>query len=259
MTQFKLNFSVRGHRKTALLAFTGALAVMTVACSSDTESPTVTPAARISPVPPTVVVAPTAITPAAPPTDLADSVASPTPAGAETPTVEATPMAQGASTAPTATPAPTATAAPDPAEFVIIAKQPRVEPPPPSQPTGPPPVLDRTRASVSIDRIVFDTFGGSSVRLSDATFEMIERLRDVIRPIYEPSYEDVDGGGWLKDRDLVLGYVGVDAQYAYPIKMLNFHELVNDVIDGIPVLVTYCPLCGSGIVFDRQLGGADVE
>ena len=84
---------------------------------------------------------------------------------------------------------------------------------------------------------------------------MIERLRDAIWSIYEPGYEDVTGGGWLNDRDLVLGYVGLDAEYAYPIKMLNFHELVNDVIDGIPVLVTYCPLCGSGIVFDRQLGG----
>jgi hypothetical protein len=122
-------------------------------------------------------------------------------------------------------------------------------------PTGPPPVLDRGRAGVSLDRIVFDTFTGSSVRLSDATNEMIERLRDAIWSIYEPGYEDVTGGGWLNDRDLVLGYVGLDAEYAYPIKMLNFHELVNDVIDGIPVLVTYCPLCGSGIVFDRQLGG----
>lgn len=43
--------------------------------------------------------------------------------------------------------------------------------------------------------------------------------------------------------------------YAYPHKILNFHELVNDAIDGIPLLVSYCPLCGSGVVFDRRLGG----
>ena len=34
-----------------------------------------------------------------------------------------------------------------------------------------------------------------------------------------------------------------------------FHELVNDVVGGVPVLVTYCPLCNSGVVYDRRLGG----
>ena len=36
--------------------------------------------------------------------------------------------------------------------------------------------------------------------------------------------------------------------------MLNLHEIVNDVIDGVPVLVSYCPLCASGVVYSRVLG-----
>ena len=48
--------------------------------------------------------------------------------------------------------------------------------------------------------------------------------------------------------------VGGDAR-AYPLRVLLFHEIVNDVVGGVPVLVTYCPLCNSGVVFDRRLDG----
>ena len=56
--------------------------------------------------------------------------------------------------------------------------------------------------------------------------------------------------------DLVIGYVSEKSgdAYAYPIKMLNLHEIVNDVIDGEPILISYCPLCASGVVFDRRMG-----
>ena len=37
--------------------------------------------------------------------------------------------------------------------------------------------------------------------------------------------------------------------------VLTLHEIVNDVIDGVPVLVAYCPLCFSGVVFGRELDG----
>ena len=42
---------------------------------------------------------------------------------------------------------------------------------------------------------------------------------------------------------------------AYPIRYLMFHEIVNDVVGGIPVAVTYCPLCNSGMTFDRRVKG----
>lgn len=120
----------------------------------------------------------------------------------------------------------------------------------------PPPDLNRDIHSVDLKDIVFDTFDGSSTRLSAASNDLIERLRDAIKPIYSAQYDDVSGGGWLTPDDTILGYVSDEGQaYAYPIKFLNFHELVNDVIDGVPLLVTYCPLCASGVVFDRRIDG----
>ena len=40
---------------------------------------------------------------------------------------------------------------------------------------------------------------------------------------------------------------------AYPLQIMMWHEIVNDTVDGIPVAVTFCPLCNSAIVFDRRL------
>jgi hypothetical protein len=40
---------------------------------------------------------------------------------------------------------------------------------------------------------------------------------------------------------------------AYPLNMLTVHEISNDVLGGIPILATYCPLCNAGVVFDRRL------
>lgn len=40
---------------------------------------------------------------------------------------------------------------------------------------------------------------------------------------------------------------------AYPLNMLTFHEMSNDTLAGVPILPTYCPLCNSGIVYDRRL------
>ena len=42
---------------------------------------------------------------------------------------------------------------------------------------------------------------------------------------------------------------------AYPIRYLTWHEIVNDTVGGVPVAVTFCPLCNSGITFDRRVKG----
>ena len=53
----------------------------------------------------------------------------------------------------------------------------------------------------------------------------------------------------------VLGVdLGGDAR-AYPIELLSLHEAVNDVVDGTPIVITWCPLCSSGLVFDRRVAG----
>src|ERR687891_326700 len=59
---------------------------------------------------------------------------------------------------------------------------------------------------------------------------------------------------WLRPKEPVLAVqVGDDAR-AYPLQILMWHEIVNDVVGGRAVAVTYCPLCNSGIVFDRTVG-----
>ena len=121
-----------------------------------------------------------------------------------------------------------------------------------------PPPVDKSISNVRISEIVFDTFDGDSVPLSRASDSLINRLRDAISPIYRPVYEGLEGGAWLAADDFVIGYISEDKAFAYPVKMLNSHELVNDKIDGISLLISYCPLCGSGIVYDRRLNGRDL-
>jgi hypothetical protein len=59
----------------------------------------------------------------------------------------------------------------------------------------------------------------------------------------------------LHPDDLVLGVdIAGDAR-AYPTKVLALHEVVNDTVGGRPVAITWCPLCSSGLVFDRRVAG----
>ena len=118
-----------------------------------------------------------------------------------------------------------------------------------------PPEIDVTFHSVPLEEVYFDTFDGGSVPLSASTPELRLRLLDAIPPIDDPMYGDASSGDWLALDDLVLGYVGGDQAYAYPFKIMNYHEIVNDEIAGVPVLVSYCPLCRSAIVYDRRVGG----
>ncbi len=55
--------------------------------------------------------------------------------------------------------------------------------------------------------------------------------------------------------DWVVGVAIGDDAVAYPTEILEWHELVNDTVGGMPVLVSYCPLCGTAMVFDRRIGG----
>ena len=123
----------------------------------------------------------------------------------------------------------------------------------PYTPTVAPPRVDRDIASVELSDVVFDTFQGGYFPLSEASDRAVESLRDAIKPIYEPVYEPREGGEWLSDGDFVIGYAAGDEAYAYPLKILNYHEIVHDLVDGVPVLVSYCPLCASAVVYDRRL------
>ncbi|MDR7586770.1 MAG: DUF3179 domain-containing protein [Armatimonadota bacterium] len=79
---------------------------------------------------------------------------------------------------------------------------------------------------------------------------------DGIPAIDRPAFvAPADAARWLTDREPVLALeIDGDAR-AYPLQILMWHEIVNDVVGGRPVAVTYCPLCNSGIVFDRRAAG----
>lgn len=60
------------------------------------------------------------------------------------------------------------------------------------------------------------------------------------------------GNTWLKASDRILGVVVNGHARAYPVRILNWHEIVNDRIGKKRFVVTYCPLCGSGLAFDTR-------
>ena len=113
---------------------------------------------------------------------------------------------------------------------------------------------DLTTHAVPLADVVFDTFDGGSVPLSAASEEQVLSLRDAIVPISEPRYVAASSvADVLEPDEPVLGYVASGDAYAYPHRILFVHEIVNDTLGGEPVLVSYCPLCNSGVVFDRRL------
>ena len=80
--------------------------------------------------------------------------------------------------------------------------------------------------------------------------------KDGIPAIDDPRFIRPEQESRLSDREPVLT-VETDGATprAYPIRYLMFHEIVNDSVGGSPVAVTYCPLCNSGMVFDRRVQG----
>ena len=79
--------------------------------------------------------------------------------------------------------------------------------------------------------------------------------RDGIPSIDRPKFIAQNKVDYLRDEDIVIGLVRGDTARAYPTRILVWHEIVNDVIGEDVVAVTYCPLCGTAMVFDRKING----
>ena len=76
--------------------------------------------------------------------------------------------------------------------------------------------------------------------------------RDGIPSIDHPNFISSQAAE-LDSTDKVLGIHLNGVSKAYPINILNYHELVNDQFNGQAVAISFCPLCGTGIAFDAQL------
>lgn len=81
--------------------------------------------------------------------------------------------------------------------------------------------------------------------------------RDGIPAIDEPQFVSADQVDYLQADERVLGIVTEDGPRAYPIAILNWHEIVNDHAAKPPLLVSYCPLCGTGMAFRLQQSDDD--
>ncbi|MBI3761254.1 MAG: DUF3179 domain-containing protein [Chloroflexi bacterium] len=82
--------------------------------------------------------------------------------------------------------------------------------------------------------------------------------KDGIPAIDHPKFVSVaeaDAQAWLKPVEPIIFFqIGNDAR-AYPIQIFMWHEIVNDTVGGVPVVITFCPLCNTAIAFERTVNG----
>jgi len=95
-------------------------------------------------------------------------------------------------------------------------------------------------------------FSKHSVNLSEIRSGGVPR--DGIPPIDAPAYVSIaEANAWIAAEEPVVAVARNGQARAYPIQILIWHEIVNDVLGGEPTLVTFCPLCNTAIAFDRRL------
>jgi uncharacterized protein DUF3179 len=79
--------------------------------------------------------------------------------------------------------------------------------------------------------------------------------KDAIPAVREPQFVKAGQATFLEANDKVIGVVVEGRARAYPIRILNWHEVVDDSIEGIPLAVTFCPLVQDAAVYKRAAGG----
>ncbi len=89
--------------------------------------------------------------------------------------------------------------------------------------------------------------------LSDARFDPAEAMAPGVAKDGIPALTDPNRTLLPRPDDRVVEVEIGSSAVAYPINILNWHEIINDEIEGVPIAVTYCPLCDSVAVFDRRL------
>ena len=105
--------------------------------------------------------------------------------------------------------------------------------------------------------ISYAEWNGFQVELHSIPLEEISSggpPKDGIPALMDPKFLSAKEVDFLSPQDRVLGIQGTHQAKAYPIPILNWHEIVNDTLDTIPVVITYCPLCGTGMGFQRKVG-----
>ncbi|MEX0279411.1 MAG: DUF3179 domain-containing protein [Ruegeria sp.] len=79
--------------------------------------------------------------------------------------------------------------------------------------------------------------------------------KDGIPSLDNPTLISASRADYLRGDDLVFGVAINGDERAYPLRIMGWHEMFNEVIGGVPVALAYCTLCGSGILFETQVSG----
>lgn len=111
--------------------------------------------------------------------------------------------------------------------------------------------------------VFFQVAGGQSFNGFDLSNSLIDKKnivqggppRDGIPAISKPNYVDANNASFMKSDDIVLGFKIDDIAFAYPRYILNWHEIVNDEVGENGFVITYCPLCGTGMAFSSDVVG----
>lgn len=97
-------------------------------------------------------------------------------------------------------------------------------------------------------------FGKATVPLSEIRSVIgKDRIPAIHKPIFV-SIPKAEALGLAASEPVIAVAIGAQAR-AYPLRVLTWHEIVNDTLGGMPIAVTFCPLCNSAIVFDRRIDG----
>src|SRR5918995_4819324 len=121
-------------------------------------------------------------------------------------------------------------------------------------------VAETPASSPDIGRLRVSTAGWKT-DFSKASVDLGDFLgggppKDGIPAIDAPKYESLTAArAWLSDRSPVISLEVNDTARAYPLAILMWHEITNDTLGGKPVVVTFCPLCNTALVFERELNG----
>ena len=105
---------------------------------------------------------------------------------------------------------------------------------------------------------------GFSTNTSKRSIELSELRsggppKDGIPSIDAPRYVAPREAGWLVDREpVILLRVNGEARI-YPLQILTWHEIANDTLGGVPVAVTFCPLCYAAVAFDRRIPAGEEQ
>jgi hypothetical protein len=94
-----------------------------------------------------------------------------------------------------------------------------------------------------------------AIRLEEIVWGGVKK--DGIPALTNPKHIAAADATYLEDDELVFGVVIEGDARAWPLRILDWHEMVNDVVGGVPVTLAYCTLCGSGILYDARVPGHD--